>query len=299
MSTQKPQSSSAWDVLLALIQKVNVQIFLFALGFGILLIIGLITTPRVDQVFTKVIWALLAVYVVAVVAYLYSRMTKRPANSEAEIMTLIQKPSSAPTQLLPNILSSAIYNTQEQLEIQLIREMIQSGVLATSEKHSRGAVQQLDNKPPGYWTNFDLDFEILNANRALMDRLIQIVVRHYLAGVKEVVLTKPHHFKAPAFTVETLETVSIQLKLRLVDSLPPDDGRSRLIVVAGIFSPDLREFALKWAQHIELLIVLLGPDLEYLTTSLGLPPNRIRCLVCAKHLMQIDPNVRSQMIGGH
>ncbi len=98
MSTQKPQSSSAWDVLLALIQKVNVQIFLFALGFGILLIIGLNITPRVDQVFTKIIWALLAIYVIAVVAYLYSRMTKRPANSRAEMKTLQQKPSSAPTQ---------------------------------------------------------------------------------------------------------------------------------------------------------------------------------------------------------
>ena len=280
MSSQKPQPSSAWDVLLALVQKITVQIFLFAIGFGILLIIGLGVAPQVNQaIFTTVIWAVLAIYLIAVVAYLF-RAGRMPTESQVVFPITRQI-------------------TQGQFEIQLVSDLIRSGILATSEQHSRGAVQKLDTKPPGFWTNLDIDFKMLNANQALFDHLIQLIDNYYLADVKEYVLAKPYHFKARGFTLETLDSIYARLELPLADSLPPSDDKQRITVIAGIYSPDLREFVSRWAQYIELVIVLLGPNLEYLSDSLGISPTRIRCLVSIERLMQIEPNVRSQMIGGY
>lgn len=176
---------------------------------------------------------------------------------------------------------------------QLLRYLTDQHLLLRCEAIGRQPIYQLDND---YWTNLILDFSKLVHEPNALD--------FCASCIRPLVFPKSGRW----FIVEPLDLGQSQADIRQVlaeitTRLSGQIVRAKEIhnvgqvaILAGIFSPQIRNFLLQEGEHIASAVFLIGPDSQYLSKTFKNLPLKATSIVSTDTLQELDLGIRRSIL---
>lgn len=159
----------------------------------------------------------------------------------------------------------------------------------------RYPVYQLDTE---YWTNLTLDFS----------RIIQdTIVLDMCADCIRTLLSLPNN-NLPFFVIEPLDLGESQSEIRrileeIVKRIPGQfigikevHKLKKVTVLAGIFSPQIKNFLIQEADYVASAIFLIGPDSHYFSKISGSIPLKTISIISTDTLQKLDRGTRRAIL---